>query len=82
MNHKEAVLIPKKDLRGHMVYQRLGLGLTFNTIGNNLGVDASTVHRVVEQFISTGDLEKKYDASSLKRKYDDEMKYFIIHVLL
>ena len=72
-----------KDLRWHMVYQRLGLGLTFKTIGNNLGVDSSTVHRAVERYLSTGDLEKKkYDASGLKRKLTDEMKYFIIHVVL
>ena len=72
-----------KDLRWRMVYQRLGLGLTFKTIGNNLGVDSSTVHRAVERYLSTGDLEKKkYDASGLKRKLTDEMKYFIIHVVL
>ena len=40
------------------------------------------VHRTVELFLKTGDVEKKYDGSNLIRKVTDEIKYFIIHVVL
>ena len=39
-----------KDLRWRMVYQRLGMGLSLKMIGENLGVDQSTVHRAVDCF--------------------------------
>ena len=58
------------------------MGLTFKTIASNVGVDPSTVHRAVELFLSTVNIEKKkYDASNLKRKLTDDVKCFIIHVV-
>ncbi|XP_065892893.1 uncharacterized protein [Dysidea avara] len=71
-----------KDLRWRLVYQWLGLGFTFKTIASNL-VDPSTVLRTVELFLSSGDVEKKkYEASNLKRKVTDELRYFMMHVVL
>ena len=65
-----------------MVYQRLGLDLTFKTIANNLGVDISTVHRTVELFLRSGDVSKKsYEGNNVK-KVTEELKYFLIHIVL
>ena len=70
------------DLRWRMVYQRLGLDLTFKTIANNLGVDISTVHRNVELFLRSGDVSKKsYEGNNVK-KVTEELKYFLIHIVL
>ena len=47
------------DLRWRMVYQRLGLDFSYRTIVCNLGVDSSTVYRIVELFLKTRNVEKK-----------------------
>ena len=71
------------DLRWRMVYQRQCLGLTYEAIGTNLGVDQSTVHRTVNLFLSTGNVEKKkYDPNNLPRKLTDEIQFFIMHLVL
>ena len=57
------------DLRWRMVYQRQCHGLTYEAIGTNLGVDQSTVHRTVNLFLSTGNVEKKkYDPTAFARQ--------------
>ena len=72
-----------KDMRWRMVYQRLGMGLSLKMIGENLGVDQSTVHRTVELFLKLGDVEKKkYEGNNVRRKVTDEVRYFIIHTVL
>ena len=67
-----------------MVYQRtVRMGLSFKTIGENLGMDQSTIHRTVELFLKMGDVEKKkYEGNNLTRKGTDEGRYFIIHAVL
>ena len=42
-----------EDLRWRMVWQKEGLGLSNNDIASNLGVDPSTVSRVVSLFKAT-----------------------------
>ena len=50
-----------------MVYQRLGLDLTFKTIVNNLGDDISTIHRTAELFLRSGDVSKKtYEGNTME----------------
>ena len=65
-----------KDLRWRMVYQRLGMGLSLKMVGENLGVDQSTIHRTVELFLKLGDVEKKkYEGNNVRRKVTDEVRY-------
>ena len=72
-----------KDMRWRMVYQRLGMDLSLKMIGENLGMDQSTVHRIVELFLKSGDVEKKkYEGNNVRRKVTDEVRYFIIHTVL
>ena len=51
-------------------------------IAGNLGVDSSTVYRIVELFLRMGNVEKKYEGCNLIIKVTEEMKCFIIHVVL
>ena len=46
------------DLRWRMVYQREVLGYTYTLIAKNLGVDTSTVQRVITRFQATGTVTK------------------------
>lgn len=48
-----------EDLRWRMVWQSVGLGLGLKLIANNLGVDPSTVSRVVSLFKATGSVQKR-----------------------
>ena len=55
-----------EDLHWRIVYQCLGLDFSCQKVASNLGVDPSTVSRVVKQFQCTGSVtKKKYDSSTL-----------------
>ena len=71
-----------EDLRWRMIYQREGLGLSYDTIARNLCVDPATVWRTVELFNQTGNVSKKYDASNLPRKLTDTVQFFILQLVL
>ena len=65
-----------------MVYQWLDMGLSLKTIGENLGVDQSTIHKAIELFLKTGNKEKKkYEGKNLARKVTNEVGYFIIRAV-
>ena len=71
------------NLRWRMVYQRETLQLSYEAIGSNLGVDPSTVCRTVSLFLSTSKVDKKkYCADNLPRKLTDNIKCFIMHIVL
>ena len=71
------------DLRWRMVYQREALQLSYEEIGRNMGVDPSTVYRTVNLFLSSGRVDKKkYNADNLPRKLTDNIKVFIMHIVL
>ena len=71
------------DLRWSMVYQREALQLSYEVIGSNFGVDPSTVYRTVNLFLSSGRVDKKkYNADNLPRKLTDNIKDFIMHIVL
>ena len=71
------------DLRWRMVYERQALGLTYQSIGTNLHVDPSTVHRTVEIFLNTGTVDKKmYNVDNLPRKLNDIMQLIILQLVL
>ena len=57
------------DLRWRMVWQRDGLGCTYDGIARNLCVDKSTVKRIVDRFRLSGNVSKKpYPAQRCARK--------------
>ena len=72
-----------EDLRWRIVYQSLGLELSCQKVASNLGVDPSTVSRVVQRFRCTGSVEKKaYNSSALPRKLTDTVKIFILQLVI
>ena len=55
-----------KDLHWRIVYQRLGLDFSCQKVVSNLGVDPSTVSRIVQRFQHTGSVKKdKYNCSTV-----------------
>ena len=48
-----------EDMRWRVIWQTEGLGCTQSQVAKNLGVDKSTVSRVLSKFLATGSLSKK-----------------------
>ena len=72
-----------QDLHWRMVYEREAFGLTYESIGVNLRVDPSTVHRMVEIFLNTGTVDKKmYNVDNLPCKLNDIMQVIILQLVL
>lgn len=73
-----------EDLRWRMVWQREGLGLTFKTVGQNLGVDQSTVSRVVSLFKATGSVQKRPYPNDARpsKKLSKPVQLTILHTVL
>ena len=72
-----------EDLRWRIVYQCLGLDLSCRKVASNLGVDPSTVSRVVKRFQRTGSVAKeKYNSSTLPRKLTDSVQFLILQLVI
>ena len=72
-----------EDLRWRMVYQSLGLCLSYSDIAKNLCVDVATVKRTVKLYNQTGRVSKKeYNKSHLPRKLTETVKYYVIQLIL
>ena len=68
-----------RDLRWRIVYQRIGMGLSFIKIANNLNIAVSTAHRTYQLFELTGDVsaanrhEKRYNTRQRKMGHQEEL---------
>ena len=73
------------DLRWRIVYQRMALGFSYKKIATNLGVDITTVWRIVQQFRiqHTGTVTiKQYNRDNLPRKVNHTIELVVLHVVL
>lgn len=73
-----------EDLRWRIVWQRVALRLGIATVGRNLGVDASTVKRVVNLFERTGCVAKKPYPKDARpnKKLSNVVQFTILHSVL
>lgn len=66
-----------------MLWQRKILGLSYAAVANNIGVDKSTVKRVVDIFDSTGSIGKKtYPKEKASRKLTSLAQMFVLDLVL
>ena len=67
-----------------MVWQREALGLSLQTVASNLGVDSSTVSRVVSLFKSTGSVQKRLYPKDARpnKKLTKTVQLTILHAAL
>lgn len=71
------------DLRWRIVYQRIGMNLTFPEIAKNLSIAASTAQRVYKQFEDSGDVESVSRSSRPElRALDEHAELLIIGLIL
>lgn len=71
------------EVRWRMVYQCEGLGYSKSVVAKNLGVNKSTVSRIVNRFLTTGSVTKNvYPKERAFRKLTSPAQHFILnHVL-
>lgn len=72
-----------EDLRWKMVWQRVALGKKLTEVARNLCVGVSTVHRIVQQFETTGAVSKKpYSTAGRPSKLSTPIQLTLLHLVL
>ena len=73
-----------EDLRWRMIWQKEGLGLSNQDIARNLGVDPSTISRVVSLFKATGNVQKTPYPKDARpnKKLTKTVELTILHTVL
>ena len=70
------------DLRWRMLWQREALGLSYQQISGNIGVDKSTGQRTIKLYNSTGSLQKRaYPKDKASRKLTSCAQFFVLNFL-
>ena len=71
-----------EDLRWRMIWQKEALGLTYEEVAKNLGVDKATVWRTVSLFQETGNVTKKvYPKEKAFRMLTTPAQLLIFHLV-
>ena len=71
-----------KDLRWRIVYQRIGMNLTYKRIASNLNVSTATVQRVNAKFEQTGHVDPKTLDRRATRKLDEHQELHVVGIIL
>jgi len=71
------------DLRWRVVYQRIGMNLSFPKIAERMNIAISTVYRIYAHFEQTGEVEPlPQTARSDSRKLDEHGELYIIGLVM
>ena len=71
------------DVRWRIVWQAMGLNFSVSKIAANLCVDESTVHRIINKFQETGEVQKKiYPLDKAYRKLTEPAQLFILQLVV
>jgi transposase len=71
-----------QDLRWRVVYQKIALNLSFERIGRNLNISASTAQRVYKLFENTGAVDpSKQPPRERCRSLDEHEELYIVSTI-
>ena len=70
------------DLRHRMIWQKIGMGLTFREVARNLNVSLGTVHNIFRLFEETGEVDPKHPDRTSTRKLSSNEELIIIGLIL
>ena len=72
-----------KDLRWRIIYQRIGMTLTYNRIASNLNISTATCQRIYMKFVQTGTIDpvKSTERRDLRR-LDEHQELHVIGMIL
>lgn len=73
-----------EDLRWRIIWQRVGMKLRVQEVAHNLGIHASTVVRITQLFLATGDVKKRLYPKDARPflKLTSPVKLYILHTVL
>ena len=72
-----------KDLRWRIIYQRIGMNLTYNKISSNLNVSIATSQRIYSKFVQTGTIDRiKLAERRDVRRLDEHQELLVIGMIL
>ena len=70
-----------RDICGRVVWQKVGMGLTYRQIASRLQIGTGTAHRILQRFRDTGDVSPSKRHGQLQptcRKLDDLHEIYIL----
>ena len=70
------------DLRHRMIWQIIGMSLTYRKVAQNLNVAVGTVHNVLRRFQATGELEPTKSDRSNTRKLSNNQELLLVGLFL
>lgn len=70
-----------KDLRWRIVYQRIGMNLTYEKIAGNLNIATATAQRIYSLFVRTGDIKPALRRSNARKRLSDTRELYVIGVV-
>ena len=70
------------DLRHRMIWQIIGMSLTYRKVAQNLNVAVGTVHNVLRRFQATGELEPTKPNRSNTRKLSNNQELLLVGLFL
>lgn len=72
-----------EDLRWRIVWQRIGMGLSFREIASNINVSLGSAYGIFKRFVDTGDIAAtKIDKRPCIRKLDRNAELMVIGIIL
>ena len=71
-----------KDLRWRIVYQQIGMNLTYSKIASNLNVSTATAQRVYTEFEHTGHVDPVLANRRDTRTLDEHQELYVIGLML
>jgi transposase len=70
------------DLRHRMIWQKIGMGLTFRGVARYLNVSLGTVHNVLRLFEATGKVDPKHPDRTSTRKLSSNEELIVVGLIL
>ena len=79
-NRKKAY---QADLRWRIVYQKIGMNLSYQQIATNLNIAASTAHRTYSLFVQTGNVDPApHSRREEQHKLDERSELYVVGIVL
>ena len=70
------------DLRHRMIWQKIGMALTFRRVAKNLNVATGTVYNVFHRFVQTGDVDPTKPDRTCSRKLSSSEELILVGLIL
>ena len=70
------------DLRWRIVYQKIGMNLSFQRISSNLNIAASTAHRIYSLFERSGNVDSAPIARREEKILDERSELYVVGLVL